>query len=734
MTDQKLSKHMVEESPFRGWMARHLAGLPLMNMISRRILGAGPLVFVFHRVLPHAEQCYEPEMTTSKQVFARFLDWLSENYRVVPLELIASRNCKTIDRRKPVCAITFDDGWIDNFIHAFPLLRERQLPATIFLPVRFVGTLRQFWQERLWVFCSQSHPNLLVTSLAECSRRFPWFPPEDRFWGSYSALKRFLMTRPSEDAEDFVQGLEEFTKVAVPITRSFLDWQQVRSMLNAGITFGSHTLHHTLLTNAAPRLSRNEIRQSRIELCERLGVEVAGFSYPWGRCNPISLHQVEESGYSFAVTATAGVVSSSDNPWLLPRISVSSSALLQDGVNFSPRNSDLRFAKQILTSKRFLGRGTNARSNLDRIRIVYIIDLIDGWKGGTESQLRALIRTLDREYFDPELICLVRFADVPLDTFPCRVHFLCPDQLSLPLPLRLVRLVRLLRTIKPHVAQTYFPEGNTLGVVAAWLANVPLIVGTTRNMRDGQTVGYRIIRRVARRLADHWQCNSKAVWNYERKETRVSPEKMEILPNTLNLTRFSGVTAEQRNRLRAQLGLSGRRPIIIAVANLRPVKDLATLVEGARHVHNQLPDAIFLILGDGPLYNELRQHIYKAGLIDVVKLVGGQADVTSYLACADIAVLTSLSEGSSNSLLEYMAMAVPPVVSGIPANRELAQGVFFTPGNARELAVQLIKLWQDAPLAKNLAERHWRSLPQFSPEAVLRHAEGFYNRLVPQSF
>jgi glycosyltransferase involved in cell wall biosynthesis/peptidoglycan/xylan/chitin deacetylase (PgdA/CDA1 family) len=724
---------MNRVNPVRSMLARSLARLPFMDATARRILRAGASVFMLHRVLPKGEDCYEPEMVTSKGAFADFLDWLNENYRVVPLDVLVILRAKSSDRKKPICAITFDDGWRDNFTHAFPLLKARGLPATIFLPVCFIGTNRRFWQERLW-FCIREINKLRSTPdvLEESVRRFPWFAPDQKITSSYGSLKSFLMTRPSAEAEEFVEELASTVGVDGISDRAFLNWDEVRLMQESGISYGSHTLHHVLLTNAAPRTMNDEICQSRQELTERLKTDISGFSYPWGSSNAISRLQVENSGYTFAVTTESELVSADTNPWLIPRFAVSSNILRSATQDFEQRKTVLSFAKGIFQS-RLLGRKVKkVSSEPGRIRIAFIIDQIDGWKGGTESQLNTLVRQLDRDYFEPELICIFPFASVPLESFPCRVHFVCPDEGSSPNALvRTFRMVKLIRKLKPHLVQTYFPEGNTLGLDSAWLARVPLIVGTTRNSVPPSGL-QSLMLYFTQKIADRWQCNSRAIWRAETQRHGRDFSKIEIAPNAIDLARFSPIAPDLRDGIRHKLGLTTPGPVIVSVANPRPVKDLGTLIKAARYVTDQLPNARFLVVGEGPLYDQLQQQIRESDLTGAVTLVGGQVDVVPYLASADIGVLTSLSEGSSNSLIEYMAMGIPTVVSDIPANRELVEGVFFNPGDALDLARKLIDLWKDPVLVARLSARHRDAASSRSLDTCTRRAEGFYNRLVSE--
>src|SRR5882757_2897320 len=109
---------MVEQSKFRSTVANYLGRLPFVDMAARRILGAGSSVFMFHRVLPEGEECYDAGMATSKEAFGEILDWLTESFEVISLDELVNRRVEASDLNRPACAITFDDGWVDNFVHA----------------------------------------------------------------------------------------------------------------------------------------------------------------------------------------------------------------------------------------------------------------------------------------------------------------------------------------------------------------------------------------------------------------------------------------------------------------------------------------------------------------------------------------------------------------------------------------------------------------------------------------
>src|SRR6185312_12546093 len=95
--------------------ARCIAALPGGVRMLRHAAGGGDAsqapVFMLHRVLPDIRDCYDPEMAVSVAVLAQFLDWLAAHYTVVPLLEVAARRGR--GGARPVCALTFDDGWAD---------------------------------------------------------------------------------------------------------------------------------------------------------------------------------------------------------------------------------------------------------------------------------------------------------------------------------------------------------------------------------------------------------------------------------------------------------------------------------------------------------------------------------------------------------------------------------------------------------------------------------------------
>jgi glycosyltransferase involved in cell wall biosynthesis/peptidoglycan/xylan/chitin deacetylase (PgdA/CDA1 family) len=717
-------------------LANRLAGLvgelPVIRQAANAVWGSGATIFMFHRVLPGGQRCFDSEMSTSEDAFSDFLDWASENYQTVPLDELFLERGKRSANQRPPCAITFDDGWLDNFVYAFPQLHRRQLPATIFLPTRFIGTNRRFWQERLWVSLQgmKDHERRR-SAIAQVGKQLPWFPPAKEYRESYKALKRLLLTRPSVEAEEFTQHVLELAEVDdKSCERAFLNWDEVRQMQAAGVGFGSHTLNHTLLANATPSTGGVEIQESREELSAQLRSEVCGFAYPWGAVGAYSSAQLKKSGYQYAVTTRPGLAREDSDPFLLSRIAVSD-AVLDGGLGrFNGGKVRLSLAKNVLMNRPRPSHKILEQTREERIKILFVIDVITEWEGGTERQLHLLIRSLDTKYFEPKLCFIFDAPELPTESYPCPVRVLYGAAEKVPpLPLRFLRLMQAIREEQPDIVQTFFTEGLLAGIPAARLAGVPQVVGSVRNAGYWKKSHHSLLMRVVKHFAHRWQTNSRALWAYQTQVEGIAPERVEILPNGTDLARFQRPTSEEVRRIRHELGLSEDGPICVSVANLTAIKDFPALIEAAKLLVKTLPTIQFVIVGDGPLRGQLEEQAREAKLMETVKFVGRQADVRPYLAAADFGILTSHSEGSSNSVLEYMAMGLPTVVSDIPPNRELVDGAFFKPGAARALAEQIEHLWHDAAERSAMSARNVYLAAQFSLEHFALRAQSYYARL-----
>ena len=681
-------------------------------------------IFMLHQVLPEVGASYHPEMAVSVAAMDRFCAWIERHYRAVRLcDLEAALREPCV---RPRCVLTFDDGWLDTYSHAFPLLQKYGLPATVFLPLRFIGTNRRFWQERLRYFLdglrTQDRGEKILQDVAAAS---VWCPPLGQEDLDYGRLSGLLLRRSSAEAEDFVERLAVLAPPRPELQgRAFMNWNEVRAMQAAGIEFGSHTLDHTLLRASPPEESERILRQSRSELEAPLGVEVRSFSYPWGGISPFVPGQAREAGYACAVTTAPGLAQAGGDLWRLPRIAISEAQL-------GPHQRTLLV--HLARARRRMPAGTVALQPDGRLRLGFLLDDPQVWtpepalhRGGSELQLRRIMEALDPRFFEIELY----FPRAAASGMPAQMRW--PWFAAAPAgagPLAVIAGVRqLLLKRRPALVQATFLDALFLGVPGARIAGVPAILCGRRNQGHWKRWFHRLPLWIVNRIATYWQANAASVAAMLHRDEGIPRERIEIVPNGLDLERFRPASAPERARARARLGIEATAFVVVMVANFTPIKNQAMLVDAAAVMSREGCFATFLLIGEGPLEGQLRAQIVRNQLESSVRLVGAVSNVEAYLAAADAGVLCSWNEGCSNALLEYMAAGLPTVVTDIPGNRGLAQGALVPPGEANPMAAALLALAGDPRLRNELGQKNREKAESYTRGGFAERMQAHYLR------
>ncbi|MDD5556206.1 MAG: glycosyltransferase [bacterium] len=235
----------------------------------------------------------------------------------------------------------------------------------------------------------------------------------------------------------------------------------------------------------------------------------------------------------------------------------------------------------------------------------------------------------------------------------------------------LARIAILIRSETPDILHTHMAKAGALGRLAARL--FPR-VRTVHTFHGHVLAGYfsgprsRLYLRIERLLArrtDRLVVLSERLRREMLERYRIgSPGRYAVIPLGLDLDRFAGCGA-LRGGLRAELGIPPRSPVIVLAGRLVPVKDIALFLRAARIVADARPDAVFVIAGDGPLRAALEAEASALGLGRRAVFTGWRADLERLYADADVAVLTSLNEGTPVSLIEAAAAGVPAVATDV---------------------------------------------------------------------
>jgi peptidoglycan/xylan/chitin deacetylase (PgdA/CDA1 family) len=300
--------------------------------VARRPMRPHGFILMYHRI---ASPVVDPwNISVSPENFAGHMQALSDFADVVPLEELPGRLRKG-RRSRPVAAVTFDDGYLDNLAAAKPVLDALDLPATIFVPTGWIGDPRPMWWDRL------SHallaPDTLPESLALSAhgQDFSWQAPEvgrNDAAGrrARASLHREVWTRmrklPDDNARqevvDALVAMLDTDEGPVADARP-LTWDELRDLAAGGrFSVGSHSVSHPTLPGLCSESKAREIEDSARQLEQFFGRRPGTFAYPYGDLDDESVELVRAAGYALACSIREDLMWEGDDPHLLPRIDV----------------------------------------------------------------------------------------------------------------------------------------------------------------------------------------------------------------------------------------------------------------------------------------------------------------------------------------------------------------------------------------------------------------------------
>ncbi|MBF0343626.1 MAG: polysaccharide deacetylase family protein [Nitrospirae bacterium] len=288
---------------------------------------------MYHRVVARqkADEVFSlPQIVVYQDSFERQMEYLSSHYRVLSLDQYIESIKGRIPLPSKTAVITFDDGWRDNFLYAFPLLKKFNLPATIFLTTGFIATNRMFWQESVIFLVSRLLSLRLDTN--ECFLRhglenvLPLLSKLSAI-DNNPVMLELIDTLKQVDISTLTaltQCMRETLNVQeLPYAENmFLDWTQIIEMQQSLITFGSHGISHQLLDTCGDDVIAEELTESKKTIEGRLSSQVKSFAYPNGNYNSKIIERLKEAGYEVGVTVLPGLNTPQTDPFQLKRINI----------------------------------------------------------------------------------------------------------------------------------------------------------------------------------------------------------------------------------------------------------------------------------------------------------------------------------------------------------------------------------------------------------------------------
>ena len=365
-----------------------------------------------------------------------------------------------------------------------------------------------------------------------------------------------------------------------------------------------------------------------------------------------------------------------------------------------------------------------------KIRVIHVLHQLA--VGGMENGVVNLVNRMDDARFMPEIVTFVPGGELRERVDTSRVKVI--DDLNkrpgndwrLP-----VQLAQIFRKERPHIIHTHAWGTLCESWLALKLTRMPVWIHGEHGTMQEKPLNKRIQRHLWGK-ADAVLAVSEVLADRLATTMDFPRERIRAIVNGVNLNRFQhGLDAQSE---RALLGIHADTPLIGIVGRLEPVKDHATFLHAMAYVVARYPTVCALIIGDGALHSALEAQAEQLDLTSHVRFLGRRDDVPQLLNLMDVFVLSSRSEGMSNTILEAMACALPVVATDVGGNPELVvdgeTGTLVPPAAPEQLGEALLSLLCSPTYRAEMGKQGRQRVESlFSLERMVTNYEELYKSL-----
>ncbi len=281
--------------------------------------GSALIILAYHRVLPKSDPRYDfeqPMMVVTPETLDTNLHWVAEHFNFISLNQWLTLCNRGRAPKGKYCAITFDDGWIDNIEYALPILKKHDAPATIFCVASMINNKPNYWPGRVTALLNKVLSMPHAESIFENSA-FVWLKKScinspNINWlklstQDHSNIIENLKIYKDMEINSFIDNTKSELGLGYEDERQVLSKDELKSMLATGmIEIGSHTVNHIRFDAETDATILNyEIIESKKQLAQILDVEVNTFCYPNGYHSDRSAN-IAKQNYTGACTLERG--------------------------------------------------------------------------------------------------------------------------------------------------------------------------------------------------------------------------------------------------------------------------------------------------------------------------------------------------------------------------------------------------------------------------------------------
>ena len=353
--------------------------------------------------------------------------------------------------------------------------------------------------------------------------------------------------------------------------------------------------------------------------------------------------------------------------------------------------------------------------------------------GGAEMLLRDLLRKIDRNKFDPVVVCIV-----PVGKVGKEIRENGDTVISLDIKrkwnffLMLKKFFGIVKKEKPDIIHAHLFHAIFLARLVKAFQKKIKVISTIHSENNGGK-NRDILLRLTDRWSDATNTISKRVTEIMKAKKVTPPDRIRTIHNGIDPNKFYP-DPEKGREIREKLKIPKEASVLISVGRLVEVKGFVYLLEAVKRIKEEHPEVFLIILGEGEKRGELEQKIESDNLKESVFLPGNKDNVRDYLNAADIFVSSSLWEGLPTVILEAMACGLPVVATNVGGTAEIVedgrQGFLIDPQSPEQITEKVIYLLSnDKKKDKFRKEARAKIKNNFTLEEMVKNYEELYLNL-----
>ena len=306
----------------------------------RLLKGNRHIILMFHRIISDNENLnpFDSCPADTEKAFKAVIEYLIKDYKIVTLNELVDN----LDSSVKLATITFDDGWKDNYDYAYPILKQFQIPATIFIATDKIGGKEPFWQQLIGEYFHTLHfhmsqnenDKLKKLIFGDCKIPFTSYS----YHKAIMNLKKMDKINFEKVIENVKKNKEDTNETDLGEERLFLNRHEILEMSRSNIEFGSHSHNHLILTNESSRTVEKDLARSKNIIEEILRSKVHSLSYPNGNTSNSIVNIAKKVGFKCGCVTHISCVSKKANRMMLPRIHADWGELVDKNYELKPHS------------------------------------------------------------------------------------------------------------------------------------------------------------------------------------------------------------------------------------------------------------------------------------------------------------------------------------------------------------------------------------------------------------